>query len=58
MDSQTSVIRNEAFVATTCPGEHRLWKHMPRISPCDGFVTAPLPDQIWIAMEWARLGGD
>ena len=43
MDSQTSVIRNEVFVATTCPGEHRLWKHMPRISPCDGVVTGPLP---------------
>ena len=58
MDSEPSVIRDEAFVATSRPREHRLWEHMPRISPCDGVVTGPLQDQIWIATEWARLGGD
>jgi hypothetical protein len=58
MDSLTSVIRDEAFVATSRPTEHHLWEHMPGISPCDGVVTGPLQDKIWIAMEWARLGGD
>jgi hypothetical protein len=58
MDSRTSAIRDEAFVSTGRLHEGRASKHLTSVSPCDGIATRSSQDQIWIAMEWARLGGD
>ena len=58
MESTTSGMRDGAFIATGRPRERGLSKHLTSVSPCDGIVTGPSQDQIFIAMEWARLGGD
>jgi hypothetical protein len=58
MDSRTSAIRDEAFASTGRLGEACVSKHLTSVTPSDGVVTHPSKDQIWIAMEWAGLGGD
>ena len=58
MDSTMSVIASETFLVTTRSREHHLSKHTTSIFPSGGSITGPSQEQIWMAMEWARLGGD